>query len=81
VPAPNGCWLLAGDLTIRAVARPVELVATAELLDGDMVRVRANGKIRRTEFGLDWDALRQAGRLLVAEHVKLTADVVLSRSH
>jgi polyisoprenoid-binding protein YceI len=81
VPTPKGRWLLGGDLTIRGVARPVALLARAEPLDDHTVRVCADGKIRRTDFGLDWDALRQAGRLLVADHVRLTADVVLSRAH
>ena len=48
-------------------------------LEDDAVRVRAETKIRRSEFGLEWDALRDAGRLLVADEVRLVADVVLER--
>jgi polyisoprenoid-binding protein YceI len=80
VPARGGEWLLRGDLTIRGVTRPVELHATAEALDDATVRVRADAKIRRTEFGLDWGALRKGGRLLVADRVRLLADAVLSRA-
>jgi polyisoprenoid-binding protein YceI len=79
-PMRSGGWLLGGDLTIRGVTRPVELRATAEGLDDETVRVRADGEIRRTDFGLDWEALRKGGRLLVADRLRLTADVVLIRS-
>ena len=79
VPARSGGWLLRSDVTIRGITRPVELRATAEPLDDGTVRVRADGQIRRTDFGLDWDALRVAGRLVVADRVRLTADAVLVR--
>ena len=59
MPMRGGGWLLRADVTIRGVTRPVELRATAEPLDGETVRVRADGRIRRTDFGLDWDALRR----------------------
>jgi hypothetical protein len=42
--------------------------------------VRAEGSIRRSDFGLDWGALREADRLLVADVVRITADVVLTPS-
>jgi polyisoprenoid-binding protein YceI len=68
-----------GELTICGVTRPITLRADLERLEDDSIRVRAEGRIRRTDFGLDWDALRQAGRLVVADHVRLTADVVLTQ--
>jgi polyisoprenoid-binding protein YceI len=68
-----------GELTICGVTRPIALKADVERLEDHSVRLRAEGRIRRTDFGLDWDALRQAGRLLVADHVRVTADVVLTR--
>lgn len=66
-----------GELTIRGVTRPVDLHVVSEPLGDDRVRIRAEGRIRRSDFGLDWDALRKAGRLIVADHVRLRADVVL----
>lgn len=71
---------LAGELTIRGVTRPVELSLTVAPDRDGAVRVRAEGRIRRSDFGLEWDALRQAGRLLVADEVRVRADVVLKRS-
>jgi polyisoprenoid-binding protein YceI len=66
-----------GELTIRGVTRPIALRATFERLADESIRVRAVGRLRRSDFGLDWAALRQAGRLLVADHVRLSADIVL----
>jgi polyisoprenoid-binding protein YceI len=77
---PGGDWLLRADVTIRGVTRPVELHATVEPLGENTVRVHADGRIRRSDFGLDWAALRNGTRLLVADRVRLTADAVLSRS-
>ena len=68
---------VSGYLTIRGVKRPIRLELRAEPLEDGAVHLRAEGRIRRSDFGLDWEALRQAGRLLVADHVRLFADVVV----
>lgn len=68
---------VSGFLTIRGVTRPIQLDLSAQPLEDGAVHLRAEGRIRRSEFGLDWEALRQAGRLLVADHVRLFADVVV----
>jgi polyisoprenoid-binding protein YceI len=70
---------LFGELTIRG-ARPVELALTADADQEGTMRLRADGKIRRSDFGLEWEALREAGRLLVADEVRVLADDVLTRS-
>jgi polyisoprenoid-binding protein YceI len=66
-----------GELTIRGVTRAIVRAAFERLADGS-VRLRASGRIKRSDFGLDWAALRQAGRLLVADQVRLSADIVLT---
>ena len=71
---------LLGELTIRGVTHPVELWVTAGPAGDDSAMVRVEGSIRRSDFGLDWDALRDASRLLVADEVRLSADVVLTRA-
>jgi polyisoprenoid-binding protein YceI len=78
-PAPGQHWLVAGTLTIRDALRPVVLRATTEPLGDDAIRVVLDGEIRRSDFGLDWAALREAGRLLVADRVQLRAGIVLTR--
>lgn len=74
--APGG--RLVGELTIRGVTRPVELTMTVGPGSAGPVSVHVEGSIRRSEFGLDWGALREADRLLVADGVRITADVVLT---
>jgi polyisoprenoid-binding protein YceI len=74
--APDG--RLVGELTIRGVTRPVELTMTVGPGSSGAVHARAEGSIRRSDFGLDWGALREADRLLVADVVRITADVVLT---
>ena len=69
-----------GELTIRGVSRPVELELTVDADQDEVMRLRAGGTIRRSDFGLEWEALREAGRLLVADEVRLLADVVLRHS-
>ncbi len=68
-----------GELTIRGVTRPVQLELRTEALDEATLRLRADGRIRRSDFGLEWDALCQAGRLLVGDEVRVVADVVVTR--
>ncbi len=70
---------LRGELTICGATRPVELDLVIEPVDHDAVSARAEARIRRSTFGLEWNALRDAGRLLVADEVRLVADVVLTR--
>ncbi len=70
---------LNGALTIRDATRPIAFEVTVAALAGDAVRVRAHGKLRRSAFGLEWEALREAGRLLVADEVAFAVDLVLTR--
>jgi polyisoprenoid-binding protein YceI len=78
--AAAGDRRLAGELTIRGVTRPIELALTVDVDRDGTARLCGDGSIRRSDFGLEWDALRQAGRLLVADEVRLRADVVFARS-
>jgi len=76
-PSADQEWIVAGTLGICGVVRPVVLRAMAEPLRDDAVRVVLAGAIRRSEFGLEWGALRDTGRLLVADTVRLSAGIVL----
>jgi polyisoprenoid-binding protein YceI len=71
---------LLGELTIRGVSRAVELGLSVDADQDGALRLRAEGKIQRSAFGLEWEALREAGQLLVADEVRLLADIVLTRS-
>ena len=68
--------VLKGDLTIRDVTKPVELKADFNGVVVDpwgqtKVGFEAEGKIKRKEFGLGWDAITEAGGVVVSDEVKL----------
>jgi polyisoprenoid-binding protein YceI len=73
-------YLLHGDLTIRDITKPVTL-------DVDFVGVVVDpygqtkagftieGKIRRKEFNLTWDAVTEAGQVVVSNDVRIHAEI------
>jgi polyisoprenoid-binding protein YceI len=75
-------YKLTGDLTIRDVTKPVEL--TVEY-GGTMVDpwgntkagFEINGKVKRKEFGLKWDAVTEVGGAVVSDEIKLHLNVQL----
>jgi polyisoprenoid-binding protein YceI len=76
-----------GDLTIRGVTRPVTLQAelTEFITDPWGLRraaVNVEGEINRTDWGLVWNQVLDAGRLLVGEKVKISGntEVVMAAS-
>ncbi|MFD2245242.1 YceI family protein [Pontibacter ruber] len=73
---------LHGDLTIRDITKPV----TVDVEFGGIVvdpygQTKAgftvNGKISRKEFGLTWNAVTEAGSVVVSDEIKLQAEVQL----
>jgi polyisoprenoid-binding protein YceI len=74
---PNGAVLLTGELTIREVRRLITLAAVPSSSDEGALHLHVDGELSRSVFGLEWDALREAGRRLVADRVRLRFDLVL----
>ncbi len=76
---------VAGDLTIRGNTRQVALKVedvTPEAKDpwGNFRRgASAKTRIRRMDFGLEWNVALEAGGFLVGEEVEITIDVELVR--
>jgi len=73
-------YILAGDLTIRNNTKPVALSVTysGKMTDpwGQMkVGFEAEGVIKRKEFGLMWDAVTEAGGVVVSDDVRLILNV------
>lgn len=71
---------LAGDLTIRDTTKRVVLDVTylGEATDpwgGARIAFEASGKINRTDFGLVWNQVLEAGGLLVGEEVELELEI------
>ncbi|MBI5949932.1 MAG: YceI family protein [Chloroflexi bacterium] len=84
-PKRDGDYRLIGDLTIRGVTREVALDAevTAPLKDpwgNTKAGLSAEGKINRKDFGLGWNAVLEAGGLVVADTVKLAIDLELAKA-
>ncbi|GAB3168770.1 YceI family protein [Telluribacter humicola] len=73
---------LQGELTIRGITKPV----TVHVEHGGIVvdpygQTKAgftvNGKISRKEFGLNWNAVTEAGSVVVSDEIRLNADIQL----
>ncbi len=72
--------ILQGELTIRNTTKPI----TLEVDFGGVVvdpygqtkaGLTVSGKISRKEFGLTWDAVTEAGSVVVSDQVRLNAEV------
>ena len=73
-------YVLKGNLTIRDITKSIELKAdyAGAMVDPwgqKKVGFEAEGKIKRKEFGLSWDAVTEAGGVVVSDDVKLQLNV------
>jgi polyisoprenoid-binding protein YceI len=81
---PAGEFKLIGDLTIRGVTRPVTLEMTAEgrgkdPWGGERAGFSAKAKIQRSDFGLTWNQMLEAGGVAVSDEVKISIDAEVVR--
>jgi polyisoprenoid-binding protein YceI len=72
----DDAWEVAGDLTIKGVTRPVTLDVkyngTVAGFGGQKVAgFEIAGKINRFDYGLTWNAVTEAGGIVVSSDVKL----------
>ena len=77
-------YTLNGDLTIRDVTKPVSLnVEYGGIVKDPYGQTKAGftieGKINRSDFGLSWGALTEAGGVVLSDEVKLICEVQLIR--
>ena len=77
-------YKVTGDLTMRgttkSVVLDVEYGGTEKSLYGQtVVGFEITGKINRLDYGLAWSALTEAGGLVVANDVKLIANVEFTK--
>jgi polyisoprenoid-binding protein YceI len=73
---------LFGNLTIRGITKPVKLkVELGGIVQDPYGQTKAGftveGKISRKEFGLTWNAVTEAGGVVVSDDVKIHAEVQL----
>ncbi len=77
----GGCWVLAGDLTIRDVTCPVELEADflgtdpAGLQGETRIGFSARGAISRRDFGITFGLATDGTKIVVGDKVEITLDV------
>lgn len=72
-------YRMTGDLTIRDVTRDVvlDVVEEGRGVDpwgGERLGFTAQGRIDRTDFGLEWNQALETGGVLVGQDVRLTID-------
>ena len=76
---------LTGNLTIRDVSKPIALRVVFQGLMQDFsgntkAGFEVTGIINRHDFGLKWNAITEAGGIVVSDHVKLHMDIQMQRS-
>ncbi|MEO6951531.1 MAG: YceI family protein [Polyangia bacterium] len=81
----DGEYKVKGDLTIRGIAKPIELdvefAGTNKNPYGKTVAgLSARGSISRKDYGMEFNAVLDAGGLMVGDQVKLELDVELVQS-
>jgi polyisoprenoid-binding protein YceI len=77
-------YTLAGDLTIRGVTRPVSVsVHFGGIVIDPYGQTKAGfeveGKISRKEFGLVWNAMTEAGQVVVGDDIRVLCEIQLIR--
>lgn len=84
--AGDGEWKITGDLTIRGVTKEVVLNAegpTPESKDpfgNTRVGASATAKIKRSDFGLQWNAALETGGVLVGDDLKIELEISAIRA-
>ncbi len=73
-------YKLSGDLTIRSITKPVTVnVEFGGIVVDPYGQTKAGftitGKISRKEFGLTWNAVTEAGQVVVSDEIRLNAEV------
>jgi polyisoprenoid-binding protein YceI len=76
--------VVAGDLTMRGVTKPVEATGTiagpAQYFDGnDRIAIELETTVNRTEFGINWNAPIPSGGNALADDVTITVELQLVR--
>jgi polyisoprenoid-binding protein YceI len=79
---PAADFTVTGQLTIHGVTRDVTLTVTAEgrgkdPWGGDRAGYSATTKIKRSDFGLVWNQVLEAGGIAVGDEIKIAIDVEL----
>ncbi|MCB0324650.1 MAG: YceI family protein [Bdellovibrionales bacterium] len=82
VRKPDGQFEMEGNLTIRGVSRPITLAVVHEGTKRSAAgklrsSFKATGSLNRYDYGLRWNDVTEAGRMLVGDTVQIEMDVTL----
>lgn len=83
VTKSGGGYTVEGNLTLHGVTKPVTLDVeevsseTKDLYGNVRVGVTAKGKLKRSEFGLTWNAVIETGGVALSDEIKIEIDVSL----
>jgi polyisoprenoid-binding protein YceI len=85
VKTDEGEYDVTGDLTLRGVTRPETFVVTYEGTGKDpwgneKVGFNAEGKIKRSEYGLTWNAALETGGVLVGDEIKVSLEIQAAKA-
>lgn len=80
VKTGDGEYDVKGDLTIRGVTRPETLSVTFEGAGKDpwgneKVGYSATGSIKRSDFGLTYNAVLETGGVLIGDEIKISIEI------
>jgi len=75
-PISGSDYKLKGDFTMHGVTKPIELEVDfggiqKDLYGQTVAGFEITGKVKRSDFGLNWSAVTEAGGLVVGEDVKI----------
>lgn len=75
-------YKLTGDLTVRGVTKTITLDVehggtTDDPYGNHKAGFTVDGKIKRKDFGLKWDAVTEAGSIVVSDEIKIHCEIQL----
>ncbi len=75
-------YKLHGDLTIRETTKPIVLEveyagAVVDPYGNNKAGFTVEGKIKRKDFGLAWDAVTEAGQIVVSNDIRIHCEIQL----
>jgi len=75
-------YLMYGNLTMKGVTKPVKLNVeysgvTKDPWGGERAGFTVTGKINRTNWGINFNAVLETGNLMLAEEVKINSEIQL----
>jgi len=75
-------FVISGDLTIRDITKKVDFDAefggiVVDPYGQTKAGLTVTGKLKRSEFGLKWSAITEAGSIVVSDDIKLNGEIQL----